>query len=412
MKRSLIVLLLGIVVGGCGPRDDAVDGTPTMSPAERTTDDGGLEIQWPGGSVKIGNEGGVDVRAPGVNVNTNRDEGVRVEAPGVNVKTDRDQGVRVEAPGVDVDVRTNRGGSAGGPAGPGDDDSALLGTDGRLPVQTVSFRGPVQENNFDGTRKPLDRIPPGTRFDQQPPKDWSNIICLVEGRLASGDVEEVSETVQYYSRLFNIVILANVEKDQTDQFRLDKVGIGFSMKINGTNTVVTSDSQKELGADLSMIGRSVLDGNVESLEKVERVARNATSLLIDAPAVMLREGEHKEMIVRYLVWVSPGEGRVGTVCWLLDPESSGGNLRVVGDTLEFLPPNYVEDRVMNVKGDRFNLLGIPRKDAFALTEIPQGRDYAIGDELRQLAGLRTYDQTTYQQLLTAMSNTLATGRNG
>jgi hypothetical protein len=48
----------------------------------------GIEIQWPGGSVKI-----------------DPDEGVKVKAPGVDVEVDQKKGVDVDTPGVDVRVR-------------------------------------------------------------------------------------------------------------------------------------------------------------------------------------------------------------------------------------------------------------------------------------------------------------------
>lgn len=281
----------------------------------------------------------------------------------------------------------------------------------RLSVKAVANR--VKQPARDGVeleRKPLMTIPPGTRFDKQPPARWSNIISFVEGRLASGDLDAVSERVRYYSRLFNLVMLANAEKDESGEYFLDKVAIGFSMKIKGYNTIVTSETQKQLGGDLGLTGSMVLDGNVDALQKVEQVAREKRSMLIDAPAVMLYRGEHKEMVIRYLIWVSQKEGRVGAVVWLLDPLDGeippDRDFDIVGKDVQFLPPNMREDRIMNVKGDRF-LLGIPSKDAFALVRIPQGRPYKITDELRRYAGAARYSKDAYYGLLAAMSKALA-----
>ena len=47
---------------------------------------GGIEVEWPGGSVTIDPEKGVDVKAPGVGVQVEKGKKVGVQAPGVDVK--------------------------------------------------------------------------------------------------------------------------------------------------------------------------------------------------------------------------------------------------------------------------------------------------------------------------------------
>ena len=49
----------------------------------------GIEVEWPGGHVKIDPEKGVDVQAPGVDVQVDKNKKVGVEAPGVGVKVDQ-----------------------------------------------------------------------------------------------------------------------------------------------------------------------------------------------------------------------------------------------------------------------------------------------------------------------------------
>ena len=87
--------------------------------------------------------------------------------------------------------------------------------------------------------KPLARIPAGSSFDSRPPPGWSNIILFVEGRLGSGDVSAASAECHYYASKFNVVWLANVQRDESGRYYLDKVATGFSTKVNGTNTIVT-----------------------------------------------------------------------------------------------------------------------------------------------------------------------------
>jgi hypothetical protein len=117
---------------------------------------------------------------------------------------------------------------------------------------------------------------------------------------------------------------------------------------------------------------------------------------------MLYNDEHEVMMVRYLVWVSPGTGRISSFVWLLEEPLNGGNYRTAESTFQMLPENMREDRVMNVKADRFTF-GIPAKDAFALVRIPQGKAVAYTPRLREIAGLRSYDTEAFTELLQAIT---------
>ncbi len=383
MRFAIAALLFCVAAWGCDA-ESGPGGAGAPADGAGTQEGEGGVVTWPGGSVKFGKDG-VQVEAPGVDVDARPGEGVKVRAPGVDVDTETNKRVRVRAPGVDVDAQRSDPNDQGAadikrqdlvaeqaPEFPITERSAPR----RSVFRTVAFAQDANVKQLDLQRKSLMAIPPGTRFNKQPPQGWSTIIAFVQGRLASGDFKSVSDTVQYYAKVFNLVMLANAEKGSSGGYVLDKVAVGFSMKINGVNTVVTSATQAQLGADLSFIGSSVLDGNVEAIKKVQQVARNDASMVIDAPAFMLIDGDHKEMTVRYLVWASPTDGRIGTVVWLLDHSNAGDppvrDYVVAQDTFQFLPANMQEDRVMNVKADRFTL-GIPSADAFALVRIPQGR---------------------------------------
>lgn len=247
------------------------------------------------------------------------------------------------------------------------------------------------------------QIPAGTRFDQAPPEGWSHIVLFVTGRLASGDLSVVSKSVREYSQMFNLVFLANVRQRDDKTFELENYGVGFSMKINGLNTVITPDKLKELGADLGIIGRSVFAANQDSLRAIKQVARFTNCVLFDAPTMMLYDDDHCLMTVRYLIWVSHTTGRITTFAWLLDREGDSGAHRVVESTMQLLPENMREDRVMNVMGDRFTF-GIPSKDAFALVRIPQGRAVRVTPRLAQVAGAESYDDSRFRELLEAITD--------
>ncbi len=129
--------------------------------------------------------------------------------------------------------------------------------------------------------------------------------------------------------MFNLVLLADVRQRDGGAYELSKYGVGFSMKINGLNTVITTDTHKQLGANLGMIGRSVFAANQDSLSAIKEVARFSNCVLFDAPTMMLYEDDHYLMTVRYLIWVSHTTGRVSTFVWLMDREGDTGEYRIV-----------------------------------------------------------------------------------
>jgi hypothetical protein len=250
--------------------------------------------------------------------------------------------------------------------------------------------------------KPVPTLPAGTKFNDAPPEGWSNIVLFVSGRLASGDVSAASSTAHQYASMFNLVILADVRKRDDGFYILQQYGVGFSTKVDGVNTVITTDTAKGLGVDLGMIGRSVFAANEESLGQIKEVARFSTCALFDAPTIMLYEGEHILMTVRYLIWTSRTTGQLSTFAWLLDRTTETGDYQVVEPALQKLPDNMREDRVMNVLKSRF-MFGIPSKDAFALVRIPQGQPVKFTERLQKVAGAETFDNERFRELLKAIT---------
>ena len=139
---------------------------------------------------------------------------------------------------------------------------------------------------------------------------------------------------------------------------------------------------------------------------ISQMARSSTSMVIDAPTIMLHQGNHREMICRYAIWVSPTSGQIGTTAWLLDrAENQRQDYIVVEDVFQYLPLNMREDRVLNVKKDRFTF-GIPAKDAFALVRIPQGTAFHYTDDMRARAGTRQFTNESYSGLWAAMAHAM------
>ncbi len=255
----------------------------------------------------------------------------------------------------------------------------------------------------DTTPRLIDRIPPGTVVFDEKDRGFSHLIMFVKGRLATGDLKSVTENVRYYGDLFNLVYMANVARGP-EGFELQKLAVGFSTKIKDRDVVVTSASAKELGAGLSMIGRSVLSGNEKALEEIVIAAQNKTSAVIDAPAVINFQGKHQKMLVRFFVWVSSSDGKVGTVVWLL--KNNGQKYEVVTDSqLQYLPPGYIEDRALHVDGSKFTL-GIPSADAFAMENIPQGKPFAVTERFKVAGAQPQLDAEGLKEVAASLAEAL------
>ncbi|MEM6329642.1 MAG: pyruvate kinase, partial [Planctomycetota bacterium] len=248
------------------------------------------------------------------------------------------------------------------------------------------------------------RIPSGVVVGGDTVEGWSNPVLFVRGKLSAGDTDAASDLVHKYAEMFNLVLLANVGRDEQSGYYLDKVALGFSTPIRGKNVVITSGTHKQLGANLGFIGGSVFSGNEEALKDAVQVARYRHGMIMDAPTLMNVDGRHVLRKVRHFFWVSAKTGELGTLVWTLE-DTGEANYRVVGSDMQLLPPNMHEQRDMHVDGAAFTL-GIPSKTAFALVRVPQGQRVPISEDLRAALGVRSFNQSSYVRLLTRVSGAI------
>ncbi len=260
---------------------------------------------------------------------------------------------------------------------------------------------------WDFKPRPLARIPSGVAVGGETVDGWSNPLLFVRGQLTSGDLSVVNSTVTRFAEMFNLVLLANVSEQGADGYVLDQIAIGFSTAIAGRNVVITSDTHRQLGANLGLIGGSVFSGNEAALADTQQTARYKYGMIIDAPTLLLRDGAHKLTMVRYFVWVSRRTGDVGVLVWAMEDQGAGADFRLVDATPQLLPPNLHENRRMHVDGNEFNMLGIPSARAFALEALPPGTDVPFSPELAKAACVRSFDQQKYVTLLTLVGQAAA-----
>jgi hypothetical protein len=255
---------------------------------------------------------------------------------------------------------------------------------------------PLNVKVVDLQETPLDWIPPGTVIEKSAPEGWSHVVYVARPRIGSGDVNKVSKTVLHYAALYTVNCLADVQRHAAgleEMYRLGRVAIGIGTEIDGKNTIITSATQKKLGADLDLIARQVLSQCESDFQNgFLQIVRTPTMLVYDSNAILLIENRHKKMMTRHAILVSPKTGRMHTLVWLFDP-----NYELVEQPLRLLPPNYQEDRVMNVDADKF-LLGLPRDGAFAQLRLAQGTPILLTDQLEKVLSPRRYTKKTAHEL--------------
>lgn len=270
----------------------------------------------------------------------------------------------------------------------------------RPPLESVepepaALIGPAAQPAYDVVPRTLERIPVGTVIGREAPRDWSHLVLFATPTLTEQDLRDAPKMATHYARMFKFTLLANVvgvQEGGKNTYRLQRLARGFAININGKETVV--DGKNTLGADLGLFGKRILAENEAILDKdVLQVARTGTMLVFDAQSVMLAGNEHVKRTMRHAILVDPPTGRLATVVWLLTKTQYG--FEPSERSLQLLPPNMQEARLLHVLRDRFTL-GIPSPDAFALVRIPQGTPLSYTPDLQQAATLSTF--TTREQV--------------
>jgi hypothetical protein len=236
--------------------------------------------------------------------------------------------------------------------------------------------------------RPVARIPSGTVVGEGVPEGWTDLVLLVQPRLGAGDVTALPEAAARYARMFQLTILARSRTDTTSgsvRRVLDRVAVGYAVDIGDRKMVITSGNTQKAGLDF--VARQVFEKNEQMLGELTEVGRSDTTSVFDAPAIVLRAGEHRHMIYRHFTQVGLG-GELTALVWLLEPSTMGDHVPV--DAAVLLPPGLREDRVLSVKKERITF-GLPAADALALVGCRRreaDRVHAGFDKPRGCGGIR------------------------
>jgi hypothetical protein len=256
----------------------------------------------------------------------------------------------------------------------------------------------ASEGAVDLTPRPVEFIAPGTVIGNGAPKGWSHLVMIAAPRIGAGDVNSVPRAAARFSSMLFFTMVANVRAEQTDEgprYSLDRVAIGSALEIDGRKIIATSE--RTFGKDLGFIGRRVLEENETILKSdVRQTARTRTMMVVDAKGYIVYNKKHAPMVIRHALVVSPRDGSLATFVWLLGSDGAGG-YALAERSLQLLPPNMQEDRVLSVDGSKFTL-GIPSNDAFALLHISQGTPVRFNAAMNTLAVTRRMTEQSVRQL--------------
>lgn len=245
------------------------------------------------------------------------------------------------------------------------------------------------------------KIQPGTVLNQPDAPRWNRTILLAKPRIASGDVNALSESIRQAASTFVLSIAATVDRDpaaNSNKFRLAEVGVGYSVRVDDRFTVIRPEDYEDYGVSLSFVQRQMLSENQKQLETIRVIARGTTLLMFDVPSMMLHRGEHVDFAMRHLIWIDSNSGKLATMVWLNQLDAMQQPRVADWEAIRWLEPATFEDRTIHVDGDQFTLL-IPGKRAFALERLPPGRSIAWTAAAAKLGALDRYDMQSMQDLL-------------
>lgn len=280
-----------------------------------------------------------------------------------------------------------------------------------LPIGVLLCLCPSQVlSQSQASKSGVVRIKAGTLVDDPLAKRWNRIVLLAKPEISSGATDALPSSIRSAVSTLILSILATVDSYQDAsgavRYRLTEVGVGYSCGVNGQLKIVNVEEARSVGAKLSFIQRQLLAENEKQLDQVQLIARTATLVMFDTPAILLRDNQHKDFVMRHFVWIDSTTGDSAALVWLLEATPRGGPLSVVDDPMAWLPAGTRENRAIHVDGNEFSFLGIPTDRAFALEDLPPGQPVAWTSAAKQIAGRSTYNLDELQQLTIALNQAL------
>ncbi len=262
---------------------------------------------------------------------------------------------------------------------------------------------------YDVTPRQVTRIAPGTVIDRTAPPGWTHLIIKSQPRLGAGDLHKANDLMREMTALLFTCVTARVEQvpgGSSSRYRLADVGVGLGTRIHGRDTIVSSETQERLGARLGFIPGLILSEGEKRMQEVLIMARSETMILFDAPGILLVNGKHRSIILRYALLLDEQTGQVYPLVWPIDRDARGAYTGVMGP-YEWFPPNKLEDCVIHLDGNEVSFAGIPSELAFAMVRFPQGQmQIPIPEAQKPLAGRSRLSRVMAEELEKNLRETL------
>ncbi len=256
----------------------------------------------------------------------------------------------------------------------------------------------VPPPTIDVSVEPVELLPPGTVIEESAPEGWTHLILKNRPRISSGAIDKLSEEAKRYATFLFMTTVARVVPKKTGlrtTYALDAVALGLGTTVAGKDMVLSPETQAKLGANLDFTYRLILKGAYNKQQEVRVVLRSPTFALLDTPALLLRHGEHRDVILRYAFLVDPRTGRLETLVYLIDRKD--GSKATLGP-IEVLAPNHIERAPLHIDGREF-IGPIPTPRAYAAERLPTGeRHLAIPEKHQALLGLERFDPEQARQI--------------
>lgn len=255
-------------------------------------------------------------------------------------------------------------------------------------------------------------VTPGIIVGNEDAATWNRVILLATPRISSGDTSKLNESIRTAVSSLTLTILATVSReasaDGTEAYRLDEVGVAYSTTINDKLTTISSLTAARLGAQLDFFGRQMLTENEKQIANLKTVIRTSALTMFDTPAIMLRDGQHKDYVMRHMIWIDPRTGKLALAIWLLSTDRDG-RTEVANEPLRVVATGTNEDRKIHVDGRSF-FFGIPTSRSFALEDLPHGAKIDWNQAARRLAAHSTYSGSELDELAATLNQMLREAR--
>jgi hypothetical protein len=253
----------------------------------------------------------------------------------------------------------------------------------------------------------LVHLEPGARLEEaRPPEGWSHLVIKSIPRLATGDLDTVSEQAFETAQRVRPFIVADVKRSSEDPgspFCLARVGVGLCAPGSATDTdvVISAASVEGTRGSWTTKQRLILAAMALETSRARLAAATSTFALVRTPVEFLVSGEHRKLDVCYALLVDPRTGLLKTVLWRAGPRAGPQSAARLFSTRVF-------DSPLDVKASKI-LGGIPVAWSFAIREFPSGSDVVLPADLASLLTSENNDSSRSAEIEQALIKHLEGG---